>query len=444
MGRKQAHVPLNVFLNGRPVGVLRREATGAIDFRYEADWLAWDSTFPISLSLPLREDRYIGTPVINVFDNLLPDSDPIRKRVAERVGAEGTDAYSLLTALGHDCVGALQFLPDGVDPGAVGSADGKAVSDDDIADIIKNLASAPLGMGEDEDFRISIAGAQEKTALLRKDGRWFKPMGTTATTHILKPQIGTLPNGVDLSNSVENEYFCLKLLAALGVPTATAEIADFGDRRTLVVERFDRLWAKDGRLLRRPQEDTCQALSIPPTRKYQSDGGPGIRDILELLKGSDRPIEDITTCLRANIVFWLIGATDGHAKNFSVFLGPGGRFSMTPLYDVLTAQPSLDANQIRRNKFKLAMSVGTNRHYAIAEIMPRHFMQTAGNSGVANSLVQAILDDLATHALKTIDAVIETLPAGFPGAVADSVRRGVSQRLRLLDASTTAEDTPLQ
>ncbi len=434
MGRKRAHFPLNVLLNGRLVGVLRREATGAIDFRYEANWLAWESTFPISLSLPLREDRYIGAPVINVFDNLLPDSEAIRRRVAERVGADGVDAYSLLAALGHDCVGALQFLPDGVDPGPVGSADGKSVTDDDIADIIKNLASAPLGMGEDEDFRISIAGAQEKTALLRKDGRWFKPTGAAATTHILKPQIGTLPNGIDLSNSVENEYLCLRLLAALGVPTAAAEIADFRDRRTLVVERFDRLWTRDGRLLRRPQEDTCQALSIPPTRKYQSDGGPGVRGILELLKGSDRPILDISTFLRAVIVFWLIGATDGHAKNFSVFLGPGGRFSMTPLYDVLTAQPSLDANQIRSNKFKLAMSLGTNRHYEIVDIVPRHFMQTAELSGVAKSVVQAILDDLAARALKTIDSVIEALPGGFPGALADSVRHGVSERLRLIDA----------
>ncbi len=434
MGRKRTHFPLNVLLNGRLVGVLRREATGAIDFQYEANWLAWESTFPISLSLPLREDRYIGARVINVFDNLLPDSEAIRRRVAERVGADGLDAYSLLAALGHDCVGALQFLPDGVDPGPVGSADGKSVSDDDIADIIKNLASAPLGMGEDEDFRISIAGAQEKTALLRKDGRWFKPTGAAATTHILKPQIGTLPNGIDLSNSVENEYLCLRLLAALGVATAASEIADFGDRRTLVVERFDRLWARDGRLLRRPQEDTCQALSIPPTRKYQSDGGPGVRDILELLKGSDRPILDLSTFLRAVIVFWLIGATDGHAKNFSVFLGPGGRFSMTPLYDVLTAQPSLDANQIQRNKFKLAMSVGTNRHYEIVDIVPRHFMQTAELSGVAKSVVQAILDDLAARALKTIDSVIEALPGGFPGALADSVRHGVSERLRLIDA----------
>lgn len=255
MARKRAHVPLNVFLNSRHVGVLRREATGAIDFRYGHDWLDWRGAFPVSLSLPLREDRYIGAPVINVFDNLLPDSDVIRKRVAERVGADGIDAFSLLTALGRDCVGALQFLPDGIDPGAAGGTDGKPVSNDELADIIKNLAAAPLGMGEDEDFRISIAGAQEKTALLRKDGRWFKPTGATATTHILKPQIGQLLNGIDLSNSVENEYLCLKLLEALGVPAANAEIADFGERRTLIVERFDRLWTKDGRPVRRRPRD---------------------------------------------------------------------------------------------------------------------------------------------------------------------------------------------
>ncbi|HMF68358.1 MAG TPA: HipA N-terminal domain-containing protein [Phyllobacterium sp.] len=147
MGRRRVHVPLNVFLNSRLVGVLRREATGAIDFQYGRDWLDWRGTFPVSLSLPLREDRYIGAPVINVFDNLLPDSDLIRKRVAERVGAEGTDPFSMLTALGHDCVGALHFLPDGTDPGTAGDITGKPVSDDEVADIVKNLTAAPLGMG---------------------------------------------------------------------------------------------------------------------------------------------------------------------------------------------------------------------------------------------------------------------------------------------------------
>jgi serine/threonine-protein kinase HipA len=432
MARRPAHIPLNVFLNGRLVGVLRRESNGAIDFLYGRHWLAWESALPVSLSLPLREDRYIGAPVINVFDNLLPDSDVIRRRVAERVGAGGTDAYSLLAALGHDCVGALQFLPDGIDPGPAGKIEGKPVDETEVAKIIQNLTAAPLGMGEDEDFRISIAGAQEKTALLRHDGKWYKPAGSTATTHILKPQIGRLPNGIDLSNSVENEFLCLKLLSALGVPTAGAEIADFGGRRTLIVERFDRLWTDDNRLLRLPQEDFCQALSVPPTRKYQSENGPGMKDILQLLKGSDVPNDDLATFMRANIVFWLLGATDGHAKNFSVFLTSGGQFRMTPLYDVLSAQPSLDANQIQRKQFKLAMSVGKSRYYAMDEILPRHFIQTAEIAAVGASLVPAIFKDLAENAAQAIEATIDELPDGFPEAMTNSIRAAMTHRIDLL------------
>ena len=432
MARRSAHVPLNVFLNGRLVGRLRRSATGAIDFRYAKEWLDWRETFPVSLSLPLREDRYVGAPVINVFDNLLPDNESLRKRIAARVGADGTDAYSMLSVLGHDCVGALQFLPDGVDPGRPGAIDGKPVSDDEVADILNNLSAAPLGLDRDEDFRISIAGAQEKTALLRKGGRWFKPVGTTATTHILKPQIGRLPNGIDLSNSVENEYLCLKLLDASGVPAARAEIADFGKRRTLIVERFDRLHARDGRLLRLPQEDCCQALSIPPTKKYQSDGGPGLREIIDLLKGSDSPEADIATFIRANVIFWLVGATDGHAKNFSIFLTPGGRYRLTPLYDVLTAQPSLDANQIPRKKFKLAMSVGRNRHCAIHDVMPRHFIQTAELAGIGRPAIKALFEDLSARAEPAMAAVVAALPSGFTGDLVESVANALAHRARLL------------
>ena len=434
MARRKARQPLNVFLNGRLTGLLRREPSGAIDFRYAREWLDWESAFPVSLSLPLREDRYIGAPVIAVFDNLLPDSEAIRRRIAERVGADGTDAYTMLSALGHDCVGALQFLPDGADPGSVGDTAGKPVSDDEISDLIGHLTEAPLGVGKDADFRISIAGVQEKTALLRRDGRWFKPTGTTATTHILKPQIGRLGNGVDLSHSVENEYLCLRLMEALGVPAAMTEIADFGGRRTLIVERFDRRWTRDARLLRLPQEDCCQALSVPPIRKYQSDGGPGMREIVALLRGSDTPDADIATFLRANIVFWLLGATDGHAKNFSLFLMPGGRFHMTPVYDVLSAQPALDAGHIPRQKFRLAMSVGTNRHYGVHEIMPRHFLQTADIAGVGLPVLRSIIKELGETAPGRAAALIETLPHGFPGNLVDSLLGAIQARSRLLAA----------
>ncbi len=125
MARQRTRIPLNVFLNGHRVGRLQRQASGAIDFAYDRDWLDWEHALPVSVSLPLREDRYIGHPVIAVFDNLLPDSDQIRRRLAERVGAAGDDAYSLLAAVGRDCVGALQFLPDGEEPGSVGGLSGR-------------------------------------------------------------------------------------------------------------------------------------------------------------------------------------------------------------------------------------------------------------------------------------------------------------------------------
>ena len=255
--------------------------------------------------------------------------------------------------------------------------------------------------------------------------------GATATTHILKPEIGRLPNGIDLSQSIENEHLCMRQTAAFGLPAARTEIAEFSGRRALVIERFDRLWTRDGRLLRLPQEDGCQALSVPPTRKYEPDGGPGMCQILELLKASDEPEADQRTFLKAQIVFWLLGATDGHAKNFSVFLLPGGRFRLTPLYDVMSAQPNVDAGQIRHNRVKLAMVVGDNRHYVIDEILPRHFLQTAGSAGVPASLVQGILDEIQRDADRAIDAAVTGLLPGFPEEIVASVVDGIRRRVVL-------------
>jgi serine/threonine-protein kinase HipA len=435
MARRSRYEPLLVYLNSRLVGQLHRKASGAIEFQYDSAWLAWPSTLPVSLSLPLREDIYTGAPVLAVFENLLPDNDAIRQRIAARVHAEGIDAYSLLGAIGHDCVGALQFLPPEVGPGPAGAVNGKAVSEKEIAGLIANLATAPLGISEDDSFRISIAGAQGKTALLFWKNRWYKPHATTPTTHIFKPSIGRLPNGLDLTYSVENEYVCLKLLAAFGLPAAKAKMAMFGDRRVLIVERFDRLWTTDGRLLRLPQEDCCQALSIPPTLKYESDGGPGVESILRLLRGSDSPAEDQRILLKATIVFWLLGATDGHAKNFSVFLSPGGRYRMTPLYDVLSAQPNVDAGQIRHNRFRLAMSVGDSRHYGIDRIAPRHFTQTALRAGVGKEVIASIFDELRESAAAVINGVIAKLPGDFPNEVAVSIRSGLERRLGTINLS---------
>jgi serine/threonine-protein kinase HipA len=434
MPRHRQYPPLRVLLNNRLVGHLAKAVSGAIEFQYDKTWLDWQHALPISLSLPLREDAYRGEPVAAVFDNLLPDADVLRRRVAEKVGAAGTDAYSLLAAIGRDCVGALQFAGENDAVGSDIGISGQPVDDEAIATLLSGLAQAPLGIDQDDSFRISVAGAQEKTALLRYQGRWLKPHGATPTTHIFKTEIGQLPNGIDLSNSVENEYYCLKLAAAFGLPVTKAEIWSFGTTKALVVERFDRRWTKDGRLLRLPQEDFCQALSVLPTRKYQNMGGPGLVQMLELLGGSDRPSQDRATLLKAQILFWLIGATDGHAKNFSIFLGSGGNYRLTPLYDILTAQPSLDARQIERKQMTLAMSVGDHRHYRISEIAGRHFVQTGKAAGLPHSLVRDAINEMADKAEAALAETENTLPAEFPEAVPISVRGGLMTRLRTLQA----------
>lgn len=429
MGRKRTYPPLAVYMNRRKVGQLFRDPGGTFAFSYDPDWLAWEHTLPVSRSLPLRPERYAGPPVIAVFDNLLPDNDDIRRRVAERIGADGTDAYSLLARIGRDCVGALQFLPEGEEPGAIDTLAGQVLTSDEIAAMLRDLKAAPLGMRRENEFRISVAGAQEKTALLLRDGQWLLPEGTTPTTHILKPAIGRLPNGMDLTDSVANEHFCLRLLEAFGLPAARTEIIAFGDVQTLVVERFDRRFRQDGRLIRLPQEDCCQALSVPPTRKYQADGGPGIVEITKLLQASDEPLRDQLAFFKANVLFWLIGATDGHAKNFSIALTPGGFFTMTPLYDVLTVQPSLDAGQLQIKDMKLAMRAGKSRHYKVSEIMGRHFLETGLEAGLSRKQVETIFSEIREAGDAAFAKTRALMPKEFPDALFASVKAGFDQRL---------------
>ena len=422
---------LSVLLNGRRAGALALEKSGAITFRYDPAWLSWEHALPVSLSMPLREERFVGDVVVAVFDNLLPDNREIRTRIAERTGANGIDAISLLAAIGGDCVGALQFVPEGLDPPDSANIRGRPISDQEIENIIRNLERAPLGIGAPPDFRVSIAGVQEKTALLRRDGKWEIPLGPTPTTHILKPAIGRLANGLDLSQSVENEHFCLTFLAELGLPAARSQIATFGKTRVLVIERFDRMMSED-RLLRRPQEDMCQALAVPWTRKYENEGGPGILRILDLLGASEARIADRKLFLTAQIAFWLMGATDGHAKNFSIHLLPGYRFAMAPLYDVLSAQPNVDANHLRLNQFKLAMAVGDARHYAIDDILPRHYRQTGQRAGMSASDITNIFADLLAKAPAAMTRTIAAMPKPFPATIAGSIARGVMRRLSLI------------
>ena len=243
---------------------------------------------------------------------------------------------------------------------------------------------------------------------------------------------------LDLSSSVENEWLCSKLVSAFGIPTASCEMATFANQRVLIVERFDRRLSRDGSgWLRLPQEDMCQATGTSPAQRYESDGGPGIEEISRLLLGSRNAAVDRRNFFRAQVVFWMLCATDGHAKNFSLFIEPAGRYSLTPVYDVLSAYPVLGtgAKQLAPQKATMALAAyGENRHYRWTEIQPRHWLTTAAKIGPEATVREDLLA-LAARAPAAVREVSAVLPAGFPANVADAVFDGTQAAARRITES---------
>ncbi len=245
-----------------------------------------------------------------------------------RYQAASLEPFDLLVELGRDCVGAIQLLNVDEEPTDLFSINYRPLSDAEIATRLRNTTAAllPGRQYDTDDLRLSIAGAQEKTALLWHQEQWCLPEASTPTTHIFKLPLGLVGNmKANMSRSIENEWLCSWILEEFGIPVAKTQIAQLEDHKTLIVERFDRRWSGDRQwIVRLPQEDMCQALGISPLRKYQSDGGPGIADIMAILSHSDQAERDKALFFMAKIIFWLIAATDGHAKNFSIAIEPQG------------------------------------------------------------------------------------------------------------------------
>ena len=432
MGRRSHSRALSVWMNGERVGTWTLPGRGDMELAYDARWMRSPGGRPLSLSLPFTGDTPLkGARVENYFDNLLPDSEPIRKRLASRFRTRSGEAFDLLQAIGRDCVGAVQLLGEDEVPTDVTRITGVPMSEDEVETLLLRTtsASSPPGLEDEEDLRISLAGAQEKTALLWHERTWMRPVGSTPTTHIMKLPLGLVGHRkADFSTSVENEWLCMNLLAEFGLPVATTALMKFGSQKVLGVERFDRQFHSSGSwLMRLPQEDFCQALGIPSHLKYETDGGPGLGDLARILGASITPERDLSTLLKTQILFWMLAAPDGHAKNFSLRVLPEGRYTLTPLYDVMSIWPAEGdgASQFSYFKAKAAMAVvGRRKHYHFKDIQRRHF-----NSTAARYFRRADAEDLISEVLErtpvAIDSVASRLTPDFPAKVADLIFRGV-------------------
>lgn len=436
--RSRGKYALTAWMNGLLVGTWTVRDNKPQQFQYAQEWLDSDAARSVSLSLPFTPGNlHEGTAVENFFDNLLPDNKEIRQRLQRKFGTRSPQAFDLLAEIGRDCVGAIQLLPEGEKPEGWNTTTGEPLGEKQVEAVLKTTVTAAPDDQGGTDFRISIAGAQEKTALLWHNGQWHKPHGATPTTHILKLPLGLVGGRqADMRTSVENEWLCSKIIAAYGLDIAHCDIGLFGQEKALIVERFDRKKAPDGDYwLRLPQEDMCQATGTPPSAKYEADGGPGMKTILELLRGSTRQDQDRRTFFKAQILFWMLAAIDGHAKNFSIFLERGSTYRMTPLYDVLSAWPVIgtSANHLSRHDVKMAMAWRTrNAHYRRIDIRRRHFNEVAAKLGIGRD-AEEIIEELLASTPRVIAEVEHLVPKDFPADVAKMIFRGLEDSVQTLN-----------
>lgn len=405
------------------IGRIVRRA-GRLSFRYDEAWRTSKESFPLSLSIRLIAEEH-GHAVIEAFLwGLLPDNEQVLDRWASRFQTSARNPFVLIGYVGEDCAGAIQFIrPERLQRLRTESLESEItwLTDREVGERLRILRQDHSAWRlQSDSAQFSLAGAQPKTALLFRNGRWGIPSGRTASTHILKPPTGTW------DGHAENEHFCLELAASLGLIASKSAVMRFDEEVAIVIERYDR-FAKGSQIMRRHQEDFCQALGLPPTKKYQNQGGPSIRDGVELLRAnSSRPPEDVKRFLDAIIFNWLIGGTDAHAKNYAILLGLQPSVRLAPLYDIASILPY---PKVQIRKVKMAMKVGGE--YLLDRIGPRHWRKLASEVRVdEDDLVQrlrTLAAEIPDHTSKLRKEVRER---GLTHSLIDRLANAITKRAR--------------
>jgi serine/threonine-protein kinase HipA len=413
---------LTALLNDIPVGRVLRDDHGRLKFVYDDSWRLATDTYPLSLSMPLGSKEHSHGVIESYLWGLLPDNALVLESWGRQFQVSPRNAFALLSHVGEDCAGAIQFVrKERLETARPRKRDAVEWLDEkDIAERLRILRADPSAsrLQQDQGY-FSLAGAQPKTALLLQNGRWGVPSGRIPTTHILKPIAG------HLTGFIENEHLCLQLARELGFPVAHSSLLTFDGELAIALERFDRVHTAKG-WQRIHQEDFCQALGKPPALKYQNDGGPGPKAIADLLRThSSAAANDVITFVDALALNWLIAGTDGHAKNFGLLIGPG-RVRLAPLYDVASILPY---PQFELKRAKLAMKIADR--YRIQAIGRREWLTIARQLQLAADTLLARIIHMA-EAIPELALGIgnEMTRAGFTNPMIDQLVTRLAGRAR--------------
>jgi len=406
---------LSVHIFNKLAGHLTKVKGGKLSFTYTQDYLEDPEAIPLSISMPLLLAEHKDEVIRPWLWGLMPDSEWVLRQWSRRFQVAGNDIYGLIRSVGEDCAGAVRFADsEEVYPLPRGKKELKPTEiERRLGDLIKDPS---LGREPTDRGQFSLAGAQAKIALQKTGKKWYLPWGDEPTTHILKPP------RPDLDGYIENEHFCLKLAYELGIPVAKSEVLSFGEQQVISIERFDRFYALR-RWERIHQEDACQALSLHPERKYQSEGGPGVVELMKLLNRCSKPVADRERFIEYLVFNYLILGTDAHAKNYSIQLGPQGYVVLAPLYDVASLLPYIK----RKSDVRFAMKYGG--YYKDAQIRRRHFEKLANEcSYPAPKIIQQVRT-MAGAMLECVSSVVEAIGGeGITHPVLRDLEKKLKQR----------------
>ncbi len=311
-------------INGREVGNLAAEQ-GIWAFEYSEAWLGYEKTYALSPHLPLQQRRIVDgssfRPVQWYFDNLLPEEGQ-RLLLARDADVDAADAFSLLAHYGAESAGSLTLLPPGVTEHTSGAL--KLLASEALSARIRQLPQISLAHGAQK--RMSLAGAQHKLAVVLKDGELYEPVGSSPSTHILKPN----HPDADYPHSVINEWFVMRLAARLGLPVPEVFRMYVPDPVYLVT-RFDRTFVGN-EWQRLHVIDACQLLGLDRSFKYAKGSVSTLLDVASACRSS----AIVKTRLFSWMVFnALVGNSDAHLKNLSFLVSASG-IQLAPHYDLLS------------------------------------------------------------------------------------------------------------
>lgn len=418
---------LLVLLGGHRIGELRQASNGRRQFVYDKEYRSRPDSTPLSLSMPLVASTHDDGPVDAFLWGILPDNPDVLRRWGRQFGASDRNPFALLSHVGEDCAGAVQFVrPDRLEAFDE-SEPVEWLTTEEIASKLRELRGDPTAWHmSTATGQFSLAGAQPKIALFRSGPRWGVPQGRTPTTHIIKPAI-THFDDHDL-----NEHLCLRIARRAGLIAARSSIEAFDDERAVVIERYDRAY-RDGAWIRIHQEDFCQALGLLPDAKYESDDGPSARRAVQLLRDElprDASEPAVQKFLDALILNWLLAGTDAHAKNYSLLLS-GRAVRLAPLYDVASVLPY----DFHLPSTTMAMKIGGE--YKLGIIERRHWERLAEEIDVPASTVLSRVVALAAALPMAIeqecsrDEVI-ALGSGLPSRLVAAAEAWIARCLRAL------------